>query len=110
MDMRPYDITLKNSRRLTISRLLIQKGMDKQLMFYWYHDRGRIIYNEYAAKLYLLLCDSITQHRSDGSMVRVIVNFSESEGVAEKLSTDFIQEFFPLLDDFFPDGVVCDRA
>ena len=34
-----------------INKFIIQKGLDKQLVLYWYQDRGRIITSEYWAKV-----------------------------------------------------------
>jgi len=95
------EIRPKKSKPFFINMLLIKKGLDSQLVFYWYQDRGRIIKSEYAAKLYLVM-DSITKNRSDGSMVRVTVDCSKSQDKAEALASDFIESFFPLIEAFIP--------
>jgi hypothetical protein len=38
-----------------INQVVIQKGLDNQLVLYWYQDRGRIVTSEYWAKIYLVL-------------------------------------------------------
>jgi len=86
---------------ISINKMIIQKGIDKRLVFYWYQDRGRIVRSEYMAKLYLIR-DSIFKNRSDGSMVRVLINFSKSQEKAEATATEFIEGFFPLLKGFLP--------
>jgi hypothetical protein len=50
---------------VTINQVVIQKGLDKQVILYWYHDRGRVIASEYWAKAYLLW-DAATRNRTDG--------------------------------------------
>lgn len=56
--------------RATINAVLIEKGLDRQVMLYWYQDRGRIVASEYWAKAYLIW-DAITHNRTDGAMVRL---------------------------------------
>jgi len=55
---------------LTVNRLVIQKGDTKQLVYYWFQQRGRIITNEYIVKWYLFW-DALTRNRTDGAMVRL---------------------------------------
>jgi EpsI family protein len=80
---------------------VIQKGLDKQLVFYWYQDRGRIITSEYWAKIYLVL-DAITQHRTDGALVRVIVPFAGDDAAVRERGKTFVAKILPLLQDYLP--------
>ena len=52
------------------NRVEIVKGDYKQLVYYWFQQRGRSISNEYLLKWYLFW-DSLTKQRSDGSLVRI---------------------------------------
>ena len=45
---------------------MIEKGFDKQLILYWYQDRGRVVASEYDAKAYLIW-DAMTKNRTDGA-------------------------------------------
>lgn len=56
----------------TVNEIVIQKATDRQVVVYWYHDRGRVIASEYMAKLYMVW-DAASRHRTDGALVRVIV-------------------------------------
>ena len=38
-----------------LNRVIIQKGQDSQLVYYWFAGRGRVIANEYVNKWYLLV-------------------------------------------------------
>src|SRR6266550_3414717 len=51
------------------NQYLIQNGRERQLMIYWYQGRGRAVASEYWGKIYTVW-DSLSRHRSDGSMVR----------------------------------------
>jgi hypothetical protein len=48
---------------------VIALGSERQLVYYWFQQRGRIITNEYLAK-WFLFWDSLTRNRSDGALVR----------------------------------------
>jgi EpsI family protein len=83
-----------------VNRILFQKGMDKILMHYWYQGRNRIVANEYIDRLFLIL-DSILQHRSEGSLVRVIGPWDTS-GDFEQKQEQFVASLFPLLQQHLP--------
>ena len=71
-------------RRHPVNRVVIGKGFQKQLVYYWFEQRGRVLANEYAVKWYLLR-DSIVQGRTDGALVRLISPISVgSDGEAEE--------------------------
>ena len=61
-----------------LNRVVIQKGTIKQLVYYWFDERGRKIANEYWAKLYLLT-DAILKNRTDGALVRLTTQIAPSE-------------------------------
>jgi EpsI family protein len=56
---------------LSVNRYIVQKGLDRQVVLYWYQGRGRVIANEYVNKLWLML-DAARVHRTDGGLVRLI--------------------------------------
>jgi EpsI family protein len=78
------------------SRYVIQKGLTRQLVVYWYQGHGRTIASEYASKFYLVL-DSIRLRRSDGALVRVIAPLGRDEAAAERSVTAFIRALTPTL-------------
>jgi EpsI family protein len=61
----------------TVNRFVIQKGMDKQAVFYWYQGRGRRVANEFANKGWLML-DAARLRRTDGGLVRLITPISST--------------------------------
>jgi exosortase D (VPLPA-CTERM-specific) len=74
---------------LRVNRTLIELGNERQLVYYWFQQRGRIITNEFAVKWYLFW-DALTLHRTDGAMVRLITPLpaSSSEAAADQRLTD----------------------
>ena len=90
-------------QRITVNRYLIGKGLDRDLVLYWYQSHGRVVSSEYWAKVYLV-ADSIRSGRSDGSLVRVITPVGRSEDVqaAEARVAAFAEGILPLLDNHIP--------
>lgn len=84
-----------------INRVLIGKGEERQIVLYWYQERGRIIANEYAAKWYLVT-DAIRRNRTDGALVRLsaLVGKSEEETLQQLLK--FSGLMFPHLTELLP--------
>jgi EpsI family protein len=87
--------------RVTVNRYLIAKGLDKQLVLYWYQGRNRVIANEYANKL-LLMVDAGTLHRSNGGLVRLITPIAGSADAAGDELTAFATALLPLLPRYLP--------
>ncbi|HRI39461.1 MAG TPA: EpsI family protein, partial [Nitrospira sp.] len=90
--------------QITINQVTIQKGLDKQVILYWYHDRGRVIASEYWAKAYLLW-DAATENRTDGALVRISVPVTTTVEAAQAHALLFLQDSWPLILDFMPAGV-----
>lgn len=92
---------------IAINRLLISKGNYRQLVYYWFDQRGRVITNEYLAK-WFLFWDSLTMGRSDGALVRLVTPIPEDARVedADQRMQAFIDEFYGLLPQYIPIEVI----
>jgi EpsI family protein len=84
-----------------INKFIIQKGLDKQLVLYWYQDRGRIITSEYWAKLYMIW-DAMLRNRTDGAFVRITIPFTGDEESAFLQGRTFAEHILPLLSEYLP--------
>jgi EpsI family protein len=62
---------MTDGRSAPVNQYVIQKGLDQQVVLYWYQGRGRVVANEYRNKL-LLMWDAATLHRTNGGLVRVM--------------------------------------
>ncbi|WP_026259787.1 exosortase C-terminal domain/associated protein EpsI [Desulfobacter curvatus] len=91
----------KSGKTIKIARLLLNKDGQKQVVYYWFQSRGRIISSEYMQKIWLVV-DSITKNRTDGSFVRLIASVITNETEAEVLLTQFADEVYPVLNQFIP--------
>ncbi len=85
-----------DEQSILINKVLIQKGDNKQLVLYWYHDRGRVIASEYWAKGYMIW-DSMTANRTDGSLVRIIVPVNGTTEEAFEVGVAFLRDMWPAL-------------
>jgi len=88
---------------LRVNRALVSYGDQRQLVYYWFQQRGRVITNEYAVKWYLLV-DSLRRNRSDGAMVRLTVPLERGEdpGQADARLNEFAATVMPELERFVP--------
>jgi len=67
-----------------VNRAVIQKGLQKQLVYYWFEQRGKRMTNDYLAKISVIV-DGVTLGRTDGALVRFTtpINANETEADAE---------------------------
>ena len=88
---------------IEINRVVIAKGLDRQLVLYWYQSHRRVVASEYWGKVYTVL-DSIRYHRTDAALVRVVTALPEGEAAAsaEHRAIAFVQSLFPLLRNHLP--------
>ena len=88
---------------IEVNRYIVQKGLERQLVLYWYQSHGRVVASEYKSRL-LLIHDALRLNRTDGSMVRVIapVAIGADGAAAEHLATEFVRSLFPRLTGYIP--------
>jgi EpsI family protein len=94
-------IALVGGRKIVVNEYVIQRDQDKQLVFYWYQGRGRVIASEYAAKFWMVT-DALSKNRTDGALVRVVTPMADNEAVAQARLVSFTQDLFPRLDEIIP--------
>ncbi|MDA8095090.1 MAG: VPLPA-CTERM-specific exosortase XrtD [Betaproteobacteria bacterium] len=92
-----------NGHPLRVNRLVIAKGNVKDLVYYWFQERGRIITNEYLAKWYLLW-DALRRNRTDGALVRLTTELSPGEAPshADRILSSFARAAVPRLTSYIP--------
>lgn len=96
------DILFENSP-LRVNRAVIEKGDYKQLVYYWFPQRGRLITNEYLVKWYLFY-DAITLHRTDGALVRLVTALDKGQGIeiADQRMQSFLKDLAQVLPQYLP--------
>ena len=92
-----------NGGRLVANRYILAKGLDREVVLYWYQSHGRAVASEYWAKYYLIE-DAIRLNRTDGALVRVITPLAYQEPINEGVSRAeaFARQVMPLLGNFIP--------
>jgi EpsI family protein len=84
------------------NRYVVARGDEKSVVLYWYQSRNRIIASEYSAKFWLIV-DSIRYHRSDSSLVKIVVPVLNGDtGAATRLAIEFAQAVFPAISSQLP--------
>ena len=88
-----------------VNELVIEKGLDHQLVLYWYQAHGRVVASEYWGKTYLVL-DALRLNRTDGSMIRVITglgdNPKQGRPRATAIAHAFAEMVLPMLGPYVP--------
>ena len=87
-----------------VNRAVIQKGLSKQLVYYWFEQRGQRMTNDYAVKASVVV-DGLTRGRADGALVRFVtpIGEQESEADAEARLQRLMAEVLPSLPKFIPE-------
>lgn len=89
------------ARTLSVNEYVIQKGLDRQVVLYWYQGRGRVVANEYANKA-LLMLDAARLNRTNGGLVRVIGPVVTTTDAAVAELSAFVGALFPHLEKHLP--------
>ncbi len=86
------------------NRVVIQKGEARQVVFYWFKQRDRIVTNEYLVKA-LLFWDSLVRRRSDGALIRLVapVMPGEDDNAADRRLRQFAAVVEPAMTAYVPD-------
>ena len=95
--------TAADGQAYHFNRIIIENRGARQLLYYWYDQRGRKIANEFVMKL-LLVYDAMTLRRTDGAMIRIITPISRAEDVeeADARLLDFMRTLEPKLPAYVP--------
>ena len=93
-----------NNGTYEVNRAVIQSVSRKQVTYYWFPVRGRILNNVYQLKIYNFW-DALTQQRTDGALVRLITSVYEDEKLedAEKRLQSFVRDVVPVLEEYLKD-------
>ena len=97
------DITI-SSIPLVVNRFVIEKQGVRQLVYYWFKQRDRIVNNEQMIKFYFFI-DSIQKQRTDGALIRLTTIVPEGGSMvdADKRLVDFASEISAIIPDYVPD-------
>jgi len=97
MDVGPDGSSIK------VNRALITLGESRQLVYYWFQQRGRNLTNEYLVK-WFIFWDSLTKNRTDGALVRLVTPVPEGVDIetADERMRKFVRKVDPMLAYYIP--------
>ena len=86
---------------VVVNRYEIAKGLNRQMVLYWYQGRGRVVANEYANKAWLMV-DVARSGRSSGGLVRLITPVRTTPEAATSELSSFATLLLSHLDEYLP--------
>jgi exosortase D (VPLPA-CTERM-specific) len=102
-DLREHVIE-SGGQPVKVNRAVIELGRERQIVYYWFQQRGRDITNEYLVKWYIFW-DALTRRRTDGALVRFVVPIpsGHDESAADAELSSFAAAVLPRLQSHIPD-------
>ncbi|MEJ5349926.1 MAG: exosortase C-terminal domain/associated protein EpsI [Desulfosoma sp.] len=102
LEVVPLTFTNPHPHTVEVSRMLMQKGAEHQVVLYWYQGRGRIMPTEYSERIFRVI-DSLFHQRTDGAFVRIIVPVHDNRmDKAMDTAVDFAQHIIPIMHKYLP--------
>ena len=98
---RTIQITRTDGKSVPVNLYIIQKGLEKQVVLYWYQAHGRVIASEYEGKFYLVV-DAIRLNRTDAAIVRITTPYLGDDQTAIARATNFAQKIIDQVDTAIP--------
>lgn len=96
------EIKTAAGKTFTANRYIIENGIYKEVMIYWYQGRGRIEPSEYRDKINTVW-DSVVRRRSDGALVRVMTSVGGNEAEATEAAKNLSAQIAERLSEFVPE-------
>lgn len=101
LDPQETEIRRADGSTFAANRFFVENGAYREVMVYWYQGRGRTAASEYTDKIHSII-DSIFRRRTDGAMVRVMVNVDNDEAGAIAAADELSAEVADRLEAFVP--------
>lgn len=86
---------------LPVNYLLMDYLGNRELVYYWFIQRGRWMTSEYLGKLFMGY-DRLVSRRADGTLIRLITPAGNDDKLARERLTAFARLLIPVLPQFFP--------
>lgn len=84
-------LAFPNGTSAPVNLYVIEKGLERQVVLYWYESHGRIIASEYWGKIYMVT-DALRLNRTDAALVRVSAPFDGDERRAQTRVIAFAEQ------------------
>jgi exosortase D (VPLPA-CTERM-specific) len=84
------------------NRVVIEKRGVRQVVYYWFEERGRHIAKEGALKYYALK-DALVDNRTDGALIRIVAPiYAEDEAAADSMAGKLVADTSAFLQSYVP--------
>jgi EpsI family protein len=94
-------LTSAEGVQVPVNLFVVENGLRRELVLYWYQSHGRIIASEYWAKIYMVV-DAIRMNRTDAALVRVSTPLGSDESVSLERAQTFATQLLNHLDQYLP--------
>ena len=96
-------LSLPGSTPVTANRYLITNGGDRQLVLFWFWERGRGVASEDWADFYLVF-DALRANRSDDALIRINtpLQAEEEPDAGQRRLLSFAEQVSPLVGSYIP--------
>jgi exosortase D (VPLPA-CTERM-specific) len=102
-DLQTVDLQGGDAAPFSANRAIIQQGVQRMLVYYWFEQQGQRTASEFEAKLQLMV-GKVTNGRNDSALVRLITPMDSGEAVgdADARLQDVLNEVLEPLSRFIP--------
>ena len=88
--------------QVVANEYVVEKGLDADLVLYWYQLQGRAVASEYWAKVWMIV-GALRRDRTDGALIRIWAPMADGEAPARNHALAFARLIYPRLGEFIPD-------
>ncbi|MDE3238670.1 MAG: VPLPA-CTERM-specific exosortase XrtD [Paracoccaceae bacterium] len=103
--LRPAQVDMTGTPygRFAVNRAVINNGTARQLVYYWFEERGRRMTNDFAAKASVMI-DAVLTGRTDGALMRYVTPIDPSEplSAADARLQRMMRATLPILPRYVP--------
>jgi exosortase D (VPLPA-CTERM-specific) len=95
-------LPLNDGWSIDANRVVIEKRGVRQIVYYWFEERGRHIAREDALRYYALR-DALVDNRTDGALIRIVAPvYGGDEATADSLARKLVTDTGPYINSFVP--------
>jgi EpsI family protein len=84
-----------------VSYMLMEKGNERMVVYYWFIQRGRWLPSMYSNQIYLGI-DNLLRGRANGALIRLMTPVDPDVQAAKERLNDYAKLLLPLLPKFIP--------
>jgi EpsI family protein len=87
---------------VVVNEYVVEQGVHRDMVLYWYQSHERIVASEYWAKFWLV-ADGLRRRSTDGAMIRIWTTAADGDANARTRAADFARRVYPQIETFLKD-------